>query len=253
MREEAFIDIAPGYADTGASPNETKPIFSAYVPPSPKKKPKVERTRYRESTRGFRNKSGVVSDENTAATAPAPADEETQEGQEARSGGEAGQEGKDSLRPGAARNLPTADKDTGTVNAGALPETAANEPANPLLPTRSTEKTRFSARARTEKKTKNRIKAKPSAAGDTFSNAAPDAAEVAARETQSAPLGLNGNTAAKKKKKKMATTTGEKTRMSQEKKAPVEKEPVQMTPAPQEPGAPAPAAHPEAPQASPQQ
>jgi peptidyl-prolyl cis-trans isomerase SurA len=27
MREDAFIDIAPGYTDTGASPNETKPIY----------------------------------------------------------------------------------------------------------------------------------------------------------------------------------------------------------------------------------
>ena len=28
LREEAYIDIKPGYADTGASPNQTKPIFS---------------------------------------------------------------------------------------------------------------------------------------------------------------------------------------------------------------------------------
>ncbi len=26
LREEAFIDIKPGYLDTGASPNETQPI-----------------------------------------------------------------------------------------------------------------------------------------------------------------------------------------------------------------------------------
>ena len=49
MREDSFIDIKPGYVDSGASPNETKPIFSAYVPPAPKKKAKVERTRYREA------------------------------------------------------------------------------------------------------------------------------------------------------------------------------------------------------------
>jgi peptidyl-prolyl cis-trans isomerase SurA len=29
LREEAFIDIKPGYADTGASPNQTKPIETA--------------------------------------------------------------------------------------------------------------------------------------------------------------------------------------------------------------------------------
>ena len=56
MREQAFIDIKPGYTDTGASAKETKPIFSAYVPPTPKKKKKVERTRFRENTHGFRQK-----------------------------------------------------------------------------------------------------------------------------------------------------------------------------------------------------
>jgi peptidyl-prolyl cis-trans isomerase SurA len=29
LREEAYIDIKPGYLDTGASPNETKPIYTA--------------------------------------------------------------------------------------------------------------------------------------------------------------------------------------------------------------------------------
>ena len=33
MREQAFIDIKPGYTDTGASAKQTKPIYSAYVPP----------------------------------------------------------------------------------------------------------------------------------------------------------------------------------------------------------------------------
>jgi peptidyl-prolyl cis-trans isomerase SurA len=46
LREEAYIDIKPGYIDSGASPNETKPIFSAYTPPAPKKKQKLERTRF---------------------------------------------------------------------------------------------------------------------------------------------------------------------------------------------------------------
>jgi peptidyl-prolyl cis-trans isomerase SurA len=46
LREEAYIDIKPGYVDSGASANETKPIFSAYTPPQPKKKKKLERTRF---------------------------------------------------------------------------------------------------------------------------------------------------------------------------------------------------------------
>jgi peptidyl-prolyl cis-trans isomerase SurA len=28
LREEAYIDIKPGFMDTGASPNETKPIYT---------------------------------------------------------------------------------------------------------------------------------------------------------------------------------------------------------------------------------
>ena len=51
MRDDASIDIKPGYVDTGASPNkQIIPIaYSAYTPPAPKKKRKVERTRFRET------------------------------------------------------------------------------------------------------------------------------------------------------------------------------------------------------------
>ena len=38
LREEAYIDLRPGFVDSGASPNETKPVFAAYVAPAPKKK-----------------------------------------------------------------------------------------------------------------------------------------------------------------------------------------------------------------------
>ncbi len=103
MREDAFIDIKPGYVDTGASPNETKPVYSAYVPPAPKKKAKVERTRFRESTRTFRQKSGAAASAPEQPRACACDQDKRQEG---RSGhGEAGQEGKDSLWAGAARDV----------------------------------------------------------------------------------------------------------------------------------------------------
>jgi peptidyl-prolyl cis-trans isomerase SurA len=38
LREEAYIDLRPGFIDSGASSKETKPVFAAYVPPVPKKK-----------------------------------------------------------------------------------------------------------------------------------------------------------------------------------------------------------------------
>ena len=47
LREEAFIDIKPGYVDSGASPNQTKPVYSAYTPPAPKKKKKAATLRSR--------------------------------------------------------------------------------------------------------------------------------------------------------------------------------------------------------------
>ena len=90
MRDEAFIQIKKGYTDTGATPAELQSSisYSAYVPPSPKKKAKVERTRFRESTRGFRQKSAPVT---TAAEQPPPAtaaapgkEKEEQEGEERR-------------------------------------------------------------------------------------------------------------------------------------------------------------------------
>ncbi len=251
MREDAFIDIKAGYVDAGASPNETKPIYSAYVPPAPKKKAKVERTRFRESTRTFRQKSAA------AAPAPeqaAPTPQKNAKGKK----GEAGTEKpgkKEKIRYGQAprETLPTASTNSGTENAGAVPETASNteQPANPLEPTAPTQKTRFSARARTEKKTKT-----SSAQGGALTPAPPDAAEVADRQTQSAPLGLSGQTPTNKKKN-AAATTAEKTRKSQEKKKQqgesAAKPTPQPTPIPPVPGAPAPAQQPQAPQPQTQQ
>ena len=254
MREEAFIDIKAGYTDTGASPNETKPIFSAYVPPAPKKKAKVERTRFRENTRSFRQKTKVEplpAEPVAAAPAKAAVVPVAAPAQPARSVKEKvtsifqkpGK--KEKIRYGQAprATLPTAASKVETVNAGALPEppatqeTAANdnEPVNPLEPQAETKKSRFSKRALIAKpKT-----AAPATAATTFNAPAPEATEVADRSAQVAPLGLTGDTTTKKKKTP-AATTGEKTRLSDEHK-PKETTPVQMTPAPAVPGAPAPA------------
>jgi peptidyl-prolyl cis-trans isomerase SurA len=268
MREDAFIDIAPGYTDTGASANETKPVYSAYVPPSAKKKPKVERTRFRESTHTFRQKSGG---ESAPEAAPAPqAQPQPQKQSKADKKKQAGEKPgkKEKIRYGQAprETLPSAATNAATENAGALPdntaganggappETADNsqQPVNPLEPTAPTQKTRFSARARDEKKKKS---ATPGA--DASAPAPPNAAEVADQQTQSAPLGLNGNSSSNKKKKKQqpAATTGEKTRYSQEKKTSENSAPqpaAQPTPIAPVPGAPAPANAPQ-PQNQPQQ
>jgi peptidyl-prolyl cis-trans isomerase SurA len=261
MRDDAFIYLKQGYTDSGATYAELHPSigFSQYVPPAPKKKAKVERTRFRESTHTFRQKGGTEAPAAAEAAAPAdqsaqaaPAQQTASANQKQNKNVEQATEKpgkKEKIRYGQAprETLPTATTNTATENAGALPETASNdEPANPLEPTAPTKKTRFSDRAR-------ETKSKQTTAADGTTAPAPDAAEVADRQQQSAPLEPESNN----KKKKAAPTTSEKTRMSQEKKKPADatdatqKPAQQPTPIAPVPGAPAPADHPEQPQSQP--
>jgi len=43
LREEAYIDIKPGYLDTGASPNETKPVYTTAAATDSSKQPKKKK------------------------------------------------------------------------------------------------------------------------------------------------------------------------------------------------------------------
>jgi len=52
LREQAYIEYKPGYVDTAAVVNPSKPTYSAYAPPTVKKKKKVQRTRFRQRTHG---------------------------------------------------------------------------------------------------------------------------------------------------------------------------------------------------------
>jgi peptidyl-prolyl cis-trans isomerase SurA len=70
LRMEAYIDYKPGYVDTAAVVNPSKPVYSAYAPPTPKKKKKVERTRYRQRTFGSQPKQQAAK---TPVAAPPPA------------------------------------------------------------------------------------------------------------------------------------------------------------------------------------
>jgi peptidyl-prolyl cis-trans isomerase SurA len=67
QREQSFIDIKPGFVDSGASAKETKPVFTAYAPPVAKKKKVQQKKRF--------DRGGAFSEakvgKNTAA-APAP-------------------------------------------------------------------------------------------------------------------------------------------------------------------------------------
>jgi len=218
LREQAYIQIKPGYADSGASPKQTVPIYSAYTPPAPKKKAKVERTRFRESTRTFRQKSNQTA----AESSPAPAAAQAGTAKAKKKNASADKTGsmkagkKEKIRFGQAptKTLPNA-SETKTEDAGAAQQTASAtpEPVNPLeTNAKPTEKTRYSARAKVAKKSKSK-----GPKVDALAPPAADSAEVANRQTQAGPLGLAGDTS-KKKKKKTATTTSEKTRLADKNK-----------------------------------
>jgi peptidyl-prolyl cis-trans isomerase SurA len=217
-------------------------VYSAYTPPAPKKKPKVERTRFRETTHTFRQKSPQAAPPPApAAAAPevvkASAVKTKKHGKGAQPAVEKPGK-KEKIRFGQKPRETLPSEPNGTIeNAGALPETASNaaEPVNPLEAAAPEKKTRFSAHAKEPKQPKPQ-----GPQPDALAPPAADAAEVADRATQSGPLGLAGDTASKKKKK--SATEGEKTRLADRKKEPeAPQQPPQFTPAPEEPGAPAPA------------
>jgi peptidyl-prolyl cis-trans isomerase SurA len=243
MREEAAIDIKTGFSDTGASANKSIfPIgYAAYTPPAPKKKKKVERTRFRETTRTFRQKSPQVAAE--SATVPAKKQNASATSQKP------GKKEKIRLGKAPTKTLPNAPP-TPTEDAGAVQQAANGAPEAVIPPEPSAKpvpKTRFSERAKQAKQAKTKGK-QP----DLQAPAPPDAAEVADRQAQAGPLGLNGDTSTKKKKKS-TVTAGEKTRLSDKNKTPAA--PAQnptATPATPTPQTPAPETPPPAPAPAPQ-
>jgi peptidyl-prolyl cis-trans isomerase SurA len=218
MRDEAAIYIKPGYEDSAATAAEKHPsiTFSAYAPPNTKKQRKVERTRFRETTRTFRQKSATAT--TTDQTADAKATKKQASDQASLKPGK-----KEKIRFGKSPQKTLPSTPAGQVeDAGAgSQQVAANaaEPDNPLeSDAKATKKTRFSDRARVPKQPKPK-----GPQLDSEAPAPPDAGEVADRQAQQGPLGLGGNQTPSKKKKK-PTATGDKTRLSDEKKNPKQTE-----------------------------
>ncbi|MCU1251755.1 MAG: PpiC-type peptidyl-prolyl cis-trans isomerase [Edaphobacter sp.] len=51
LREDAYINIRDGYVDSGVSPKETKPVYTAYTPPVVKKKSVQQKKRFDRGTK----------------------------------------------------------------------------------------------------------------------------------------------------------------------------------------------------------
>ena len=238
LREKAYIDIAPGFVDTGASAKQTKPVFSAYAPPAAKKK-EAQKARLDHGRAATGSTAGAAGPA-TAGSAAAKGAKPGAAGPTATPGADsagaktrtvaAGKKGKkirrEKIRFGQAprNSLPASPEETMASGAdqglGAAPSVlpapgaaiapieqtadvaADDEPLAPKAAARK--KTRYSDRAPIEDKARRdaakAAKAKEKAAAAPVPMAAE---EKAAQQMQSAPLGLSGDTAAKKKKKRV--------------------------------------------------
>ncbi|HTV07450.1 MAG TPA: peptidylprolyl isomerase [Candidatus Aquilonibacter sp.] len=255
-REEAYIDIKPGFVDTGASRGETKPEFTTYTAPPVKKKTlKKERI---EQEKAQKAQAELVAAREKAA--------EKQEAiAETKSAGRPG--AKAVSRPAKRRKIhrekirfgqaPTKALPAGTTqqadsgNPGSLGQTAgsvmsgSNESVTTITTGTGVEesnvdtlapkpvldhKTRFTDR---EKESQEKRAQEKLARAEVKASKKPIAAtpgESADEKTQAAPLGLNGNTGPKKKKHKTKHVKGEPKERLQDKPKPEE-----TTPAPPAP------------------
>jgi peptidyl-prolyl cis-trans isomerase SurA len=239
LREDAYIDIRAGYVDSGASPKETKPVFTAYAPPAVKKKPVQEKKRFDRGTKF----STATKSTSAPATAPAavvatPASTATvsttakaktvakpQKPQKVkREKIRYGQAPRNSLPAGPPETTSGTDVGEGATSAAVTPggtmassaapgtaiaplegsgqvSSSSNTGPNPLEAHAVVEgKTRYSARAKQVSAEKKTAKLKKVNEKVAAGPVAASAEDKAAEQTQAAPLGLNGDTSKKKKK-----------------------------------------------------
>jgi peptidyl-prolyl cis-trans isomerase SurA len=247
LREEAYIDIRAGYVDSGASPKQTKPVFTAYAPPVAKKKTVQQKKRFDRGTKYStvaKTTAAPVATTVAATTATTTKNgkpvkpkkvkkEKVRFGQAPRNSLPAGPEetasGSDVGVGAASASAAPAQAAPGTAIApleGSAQESSSDVGPNPLVTTAPVVgKTRFSDRAKVdaEKKAAKVKKVKEKAAA---APAPASAEEKATQQTQAAPLGLNGDTAKKKKKKKVKGAPKERL----QDKAPTPKAPLEETP-----------------------
>jgi peptidyl-prolyl cis-trans isomerase SurA len=229
LRENAAINVQSGYVDSGASPNETKPIYTAYTPPVVKKKTVQEKKRFdrgtKFSTAAKSGKTPVATPVSAIKTSAASSKtnltatskpkkikrEKVRFGQAPRNALPAGPEetasGND-VGEGAA----SATAASGNAMASSAPPGTAIAPLdsasstsdagpNPLEARAApTGKTRYSARAKEVSAEKKTAKVKKTNEKVAAGPVAPTAEESASEKIQAAPLGLNGDTSKKKKK-----------------------------------------------------
>jgi len=244
LREQGFVEVRPGYTDSGATPNEIKLLQSAYTPPQPrhKHKKREERTRFREKSP---RKPRQTQNETAGSGVPAgvPTLDQVNHGhagEEVASASGTQKPGKkEKIRFGQAPRETLPSGPTRSVDAGAQ-QVASNGPDTTVALTNSAgdvinsgdtsekrTKTRFSDRARESKAQRAREKA--ASKRKKFVPPVETPEQVAADKLQDAALGLNGDTS--KQKKANAAKSGPKRRFGDEDQKDEDKK-KEQTPAP---------------------
>jgi len=228
LRDEAYIEVAPGYSDSGATGHEQKFIQAAFVPPQPKHKKHETRARFRQKP--------VRRQKTETAGSAAPSGVPTLDKVNAQNGSNAEVADNRTQKPGKKEKirfgqapretLPAAD--TRMVNAGAgvnSAQMAANQPNGGVTltnangevidntaPTAKKSKVRFQDQGRAAKAQR----AKASKKHKKFVPPTESSAEVAQDKRENAAYGLNGDTS--KHKKAKPSKKGTKRRLSDEDK-----------------------------------
>lgn len=204
LREGAYIEIRSGYEDSGASPNEMKPVYSAYKPPQPKKKKHVARKRFNGRGRKAHERPATeVASGNAgkSATMKPGRKEKIRFGQAPR----------ETLPPAPTKEVDASEGTQGNqVAANNATSTVIGDQDTPeeQQPEQPKKKLRFANYKKPKVKKGPKI--------DPFAPPPPTTQETATRELQDQPLGLNGDTS--KKKKVNPSKEGPKRRFGDEKK-----------------------------------
>jgi peptidyl-prolyl cis-trans isomerase SurA len=225
LREDFYVDIQPGFVDSGASPSQTKPIFTAYAPPPVKKKEDKQKARF--DRNGPATKAVISSPDTTGGRTVTGADAPRVDpstglasiSMPAKPNGNPGKHLKrEKIRFGQApRTSIASDPEeagtatapaSGTIAPGAVmasngTQGSSNLDDNPLTPRSPVkQKTRFAAK---EAEVKEKKVLDAHALVSEKKAARPDAAsaeEKASAKEQAAPLGLAGDTSKKPAKPK---------------------------------------------------
>jgi peptidyl-prolyl cis-trans isomerase SurA len=239
LREKAYVDIAPGFTDTGASPKQTKPIYASTTPPVVKNKGKKARLDSNHSAAAVASNSSAPvstgalpssasagkttatpgrSKAATSSTRTVGATTVATKGKKSKVHREKiryGQAPRNSLPAGPEETLAAgADQGPGSASSllpapgaaiASIDQSTTSTDADPLAPKAvSNGKTRYSDRAPVDVKAK-KVAAK-TAKVQQKAAAAPaplTADQKAAQQVQEAPLGLSGDTATKTKKNRV--------------------------------------------------